>query len=44
MIAIDQKTKEFYLSMGYSETQIQIAYTHSKQSGIDILDALNMSQ
>lgn len=44
MIAIDQKTKDFYLSMGYSDTQIQIAYTHSKQSGIDILDALNMNQ
>ena len=42
MMGIDHQTRQFYLDMGYSDSQIQHAYLLSQQSGMDILDALNL--
>ena len=39
---IDPKTKQFYLDMGYTITQINQAQENSQKLGIDILDALNL--
>lgn len=41
---IDPQTKQFYLEMGYSEQQIYQAFQCSKNTGIDFLDALAISQ
>jgi len=42
MSAIDPKTLNFYLSMGYTETQIRKAAQQAQLLNIDILDALNL--
>ncbi len=45
MIApLDPKTKKFYLEMGYSERQVQQAFECSRNTGVDMLDALAMTQ
>lgn len=45
MIApLDPRTKKFYLEMGYSEKQIQQAFECSRSTGVDMLDALAMTQ
>ena len=42
MMSIDNNTRQFYLSMGYSESQIAKAIEQSQRLGIDVLDALNL--
>ena len=41
-MSIDNNTRQFYLSMGYSESQIAKAIEQSQRLGIDVLDALNL--
>ena len=42
MMSLDNNTRQFYLSMGYSEPQIVKALEQSQRLGIDVLDALNL--
>lgn len=42
MSTLDDKTKKFYLEMGYTSAQIQKAHEQAKRMGMDILDALNV--
>ena len=39
---LDPQTKRFYNEMGYSDPQIRQAFDLSKNTGIDIMDALAM--
>lgn len=41
---LDPRVKKFYLEMGYSEKQIQQALECSRSTGVDMLDALAMTQ